>query len=129
MPKLGRGQYPFPEVVQWYVAYWRDRALSRTGNESKEAKQRLETQILETRLGERRGHLIARAEVVMVVGGAYRRLGKALETLPGQLSKEFNWPADVTRSMRDRLDDFRRQFVADNAEFIEVTDGARTKSV
>lgn len=122
MPKLARGLYPFRACVLWYVDYWRDRALSRQGNETKEKKQSIEAQILEGRLLEQRGHLIARAEVVMVVASAYRRLGRSLETLPGQLAKEFNWPADVQRALRDRLDDFRRTFVADNAEFVDVTD-------
>lgn len=124
MPKLGRGMYPLRASIQWYIGYWRDRALARTENPEKGERAKLENKILAARLQERTGELILRSDVKMVTTSAYQRLGKSLDTLPGQLGKEFNWPPEVVLAVRERLDDFRRMFVADGAEFVDVEDDA-----
>lgn len=124
MPKRGRGLYPLKACVQWYVAYWKDRALGREADTGKKRRQDLDTQILEAKLQEATGHLINRVEVVQVWSGAFMRLGKMLDGLPSSLGRELNWSTDTTRIVRARIDQARDNFVRDSGEFIEVTDDA-----
>lgn len=50
-----------------------------------------------------------RQNQTLVIG----RLGRFFDNLPQQLAREFNLPEEVMRSMRKRLDDQRRGFVAE----------------
>lgn len=125
MPKLARGQYPLKACIHWYVAYWRDRALGRSEDDSKRRKSAAEAQLWEAKARQSTGDLIERAEIVAAWTTIAMRLGKAFETLPNNLGREFNWSPEVVRSVRASLDDFRRTFVRDSAEFLEVTDEAR----
>lgn len=123
MPKSGRGKFPLRGCVQWYVAYWRERATGRKDDTSRSRKSEAEALLLETRVKEKSGGLIDRAEAVAVWSGAVTRLGKAFESLPNNLAREFNWPPEVVRAVRAAFDDFRRSFVRDSAEFVDVVDG------
>jgi len=127
MPKRGRGLYPLKACVQWYVKYWRDRALSREGGEGKKRQVDLDNALKEAKLQEATGHLINRAEVVQTWSGAFLRLGKMLDGIPSSLGRELNWPPDTLRIVRARIDDARENFVRDSAEFIDVTDDASPK--
>ena len=122
MPKNGRGEFPLVACVQWYVAYWRDRALGRVNDANRTRKTAAEAMLLEAKVRQHTGDLIERAEVLAVWTGAVTRLGKAFETLPNNMAREFNWPPEMVRAMRQSLDDFRRAFVRDSAEFVDVLD-------
>jgi len=80
-------------------------------------------QLAKARLAERKlaiesGLLLQAAETRQVIQVALARLGKSLDGLPTQLGREFNLPEEVVRSMRGRLDDFRRGTVAELRGFL-----------
>lgn len=50
------------------------------------------------------------------------RLGRLFDTMPQQLAREFNLPEEVMRSMRRRIDDYRRAFVAEIGELMSADD-------
>ena len=125
MPKLGRGLYPLMGCVQWYIRYWENKALGREGNVARTEKQTLENEILRAKVREATGHLIDRAEVVMVVSSAFMRLGKYLDSLPSIIQRECPISTDSVRVIRVLLDEGRRNFVRDSAEFIEVVEEKR----
>lgn len=122
LPKSGRGLFPVRACVQWYVGYWRDRALGRKGDEHRTRKAAAEAKLLEAKVMQHTGDLVERAEVSAVWTAATARLAKSFETLPNNLAREFGWPPETVRSMRLALDDFRRSFVRDSAEFVDVID-------
>lgn len=122
MPKSGRGRFPLKGCVQWYVGYWRDRAQGRREDTHRTRKSAAEALLLETKVRQQAGRLVDRAEVLQLWTGAVGRLSKAFETLPNNLAREFNWSPDVVRSLRASLDDFRRAFVRDTSEFVDVVD-------
>jgi phage terminase Nu1 subunit (DNA packaging protein) len=122
MPKSSRGRFPLTGCVQWYVAYWRDRALGRKDDDNRNRKTAAEAKLLEAKVQQHTGHLIERAQVLSVWTGAVMRLAKAFETLPNNLAREFNWPPEAVRALRQALDDFRRAFVHESAEFVDVID-------
>jgi len=123
MPKVGRGRFPLKSCVQWYVAYWRDRALGRKDDGNRTRKSAAEATLLEAKVRLQTGHLVERADALAVWTGAVSRLAKSFETLPNNLAREFNWPPEAVRAMREALDDYRRTFVRDCAEFVDVVDG------
>lgn len=127
MPKAGRGLYPLKGAVQWYIKYWEDRARLREGDESRKRIRSAQASLAEAKVMEQTGHLITRSEVVMVMGGAFSRLGKALDRLPSTLSRDLNLPPDHVRVIRERIDQMRRDFVRDSAEFVDVIDPAVKK--
>jgi phage terminase Nu1 subunit (DNA packaging protein) len=74
--------------------------------------------LAERKLAMESGLLLPAAETRQVAQVAFGRLGKMLDGLPSQLGREFNLPEEVVRSMRARLDDFRRQAVGEIHEFL-----------
>lgn len=119
---MGRGLYPMKACVHWYIDYWKGRALGREGDAGKKLKTDLETQLLQSKVQEATGHLINRQEVVMVVSSAFLRLGKMFNGLPNSIGRELSWSPDTIRIVRARLDEARKNFVRDSAEFIEVVE-------
>ena len=125
MPKNGRGRFPLKACVQWYVAYWRERAVGRKDDGNRNRKFAAEALLLEAKVKRETGDLLERAEAVAAWTASVMRLGKAFETLPNNLAREFNWPPETVRAVRQSLDDFRRTFVRDSAEFLDVVDEER----
>lgn len=81
-----------------------------------------QAELAELQLALKRGDYVERDRVLTVMATAFTRLGKALEMLPGQLAREFNWPPEQVRLVRARLDEFRRAFARDAREFQDVTE-------
>lgn len=113
--------------VQWYIEYWKSRAVSREGDENKKRIGATRAALLETELQKATGHLIERAQVVAVMSSAYTRLGKALNSLPSSLGRELNWAPETTRVVRAAIDDLRQNFVRDSSEFQDVTDDQKPR--
>lgn len=81
-------------------------------------------QLATARLKERKlaveaGMLVSVAEVRQSLHVALARFGKFLDVLPKQVGTQHNLPEEVQRSMRGRLDDERRRFVAEIQAFLE----------
>jgi phage terminase Nu1 subunit (DNA packaging protein) len=54
---------------------------------------------------------------------AFRQLGAGLSSLSNQIAKEFGLPPEAEQKIRERIDDFRRQFVGElRAIFDERSD-------
>lgn len=109
------------------VAYWRDRALGRQGDEGKVRKTDLQNQILEAKALEATGHLINRNEVFQVWSTSYMRLGKMLDALPTTFARECGLSTDAVRTMRLHIDEARVNFVRDSAEYLEPEDDTGLK--
>lgn len=73
---------------------------------------------LERKMAREEGLLMPVSELRPALTSAIVRLGKSLETLPGQLARQLNLPDEVARAMRRSIDDFRRNAVRDLQEFL-----------
>lgn len=122
MPKARRAEYPLKACVQWYLNFWRDRAQGRVGNEARNRKSEMEAKLLEVKVAKASGNFIDRAEVLMVWGSTFARIGKMLDSLPAALAREFGWSHETVKAVRARLDDARRNFVRDSAEYLDVVE-------
>jgi phage terminase Nu1 subunit (DNA packaging protein) len=69
------------------------------------------------------GFLISTAELRPVLQGTMARLGRFLDTLPGQLGRQCGLGDDVIRVMRGSIEDQRRIFVRDMRAALEQEDG------
>lgn len=118
LPRVARGLYPLAACVQWYVNFWKSRALERAGSTVKIRGDELRNTILEAKAAEATGHLVAKADVVLALDAAFLRLGKSFETLPSALARECNLPPEATRKLRARLDDYRKNFARDTGEYL-----------
>ena len=85
-------------------------------------KNEASAKLLEMQLERQLGEMVPRAEVLAVAGAAFQRLGKALETLPSQVGREFNWSPQHIAEVRARIDEFRNNFARDLQEYVEVVD-------
>lgn len=68
------------------------------------------------------GLLIPKAEMRRVLQTAFARLGRFLDTLPGQIGTPLNLPDEVTRAMRNQIEDARRALVRDLRELVKDAD-------
>lgn len=117
MPRVGRGLYPLAGCVQWYINYWKLKAEGRA-NPTRQEGDLLRNRVLEAKLAKETGDYVPRKEVVNVWTATLLRIGKALDGLGASLNREFGLPANVQAGMRERIDEFRANFVRDSAEFI-----------
>ncbi|MBM6414845.1 hypothetical protein, partial [Lacticaseibacillus paracasei] len=58
-----------------------------------------------------------------------RRLGKWLDSNPPKMQRELSLSPDMARAVRAFLDDGRRNFVRDCAEFIDVVEPPKADDV
>ena len=111
--------------MQWYVAYWRDRALGRDGTRARSDKQVTEAEILAEKLKRIRGEVFDRREVFDTLMGANVRLGNALELLATRIGRELNLTGEDVKMVRDLTDEMRANYVRDCGEFIEVVEDGK----
>lgn len=120
MPKEGRDLYPLSGCVQWYVQFWKSRAIKAGGtNGSRDRVENARATMMEAKAAQATGHLISKVEVAQAAEGAFMQLGKAFETLPSTLGRECNLPPDAIRKLRAHLDQFRRNFARDLGEYMD----------
>lgn len=119
MPRIGRGLYPLAGCVQWYVNYWKLKAEGRA-NPTRQEGDLLRNQVLAAKLAKETGDFVPRKEVVNIWTATFLRIGKSLDGLGASLNREFGLPADVQAGMRERIDEYRANFVRDSAEFIDA---------
>lgn len=88
------------------------------GNEGADLspKQRAElarARLIEQKVAKESGFLISVSELRPKLSMTFDRLGRALNALPDQISREFGLPEEVTRRIKGAIDDMRRSFVED----------------
>ena len=119
MPRLGRDLYPLRGCVQWNIKYWKDRALSRV-DPTRQESLTLKNEIQRAKLQEATGHLVPRADVMRVWSGATLRLASWLDSFPGSIGREMGWSHPQIKTIRERLDEARIEFVTECAEYLEA---------
>ncbi|MDR3438963.1 hypothetical protein [Telmatospirillum sp.] len=72
--------------------------------------------LAERKLAVESGMLISKAEMRQTLTGALGKLGRFLETLPGQVARQHGLPEEVARSMSAAIDEQRRVFVKEMQE-------------
>ncbi|WP_198366144.1 terminase small subunit [Roseomonas sp. KE0001] len=68
---------------------------------------------LELEMAREAGFLVQASEVREALGAAFSNLGKALQSLPGQIGRTHGLPEPVVRSIRGSVDTFQRNLVRD----------------
>ena len=76
--------------------------------------------LAERKLALETGMLVSKAEMRQVLTGAMAKLGRFLDTLPGQVARHHALPEEVARSMRSLIDEQRRVFVKEIQEALEI---------
>jgi hypothetical protein len=120
MPRVGRGRYPLIGCVQWYLAYWKTRALTNEkGHKLKNMKFDLQIQLLKIKVQEKTNELNDRI-FVETRRDVLRALRRRNDDLPFVMGKKFNWSRELILAVRDCLDEARNDLER-QLEFSEAT--------
>lgn len=127
MPKAGRGLFPMRDATRWYVEFLRKGGEKPAATGPTLADAQRDLALLKVKKAQ--GEVFDRQEVVGTMNAAYERLGASHEQLATKISRELNLSTDDAKMVRDMVDEMRRKFVNDCAEFIEVVEDGQPGAI
>lgn len=82
-----------------------------------ERRARLQSEMLEMEIAQKRGNLIDKTEVISKMRTAFARLAKRLDLLPNIVGRKCELSPEVVEVMRNELDGARRSLALDSDEY------------